>query len=48
MFEIEAVAEELGGRGGGDDDAEGVGGLDDVEREDEGLTEVGAEAVVGR
>lgn len=49
MVEVEAVGEELGEGGGGDDDAgRQRGQLDEVEGGEEGLAERGGEAVVGR
>lgn len=47
MVEVEAVAVEFGDAGGGDDDAVGVAGFDDVEGEEEGVAEVADHAVVG-
>lgn len=47
MGEIEAVGVEFGVAGGGDDDAGGVAGLEDVEGEEQGLAEGGCEPVVG-
>jgi len=48
MVEVEAVAVELADSRRGDDDPGRQFDLDDVEGEDEGLAEVGAQTVVGR